>query len=45
MPQWIEEFWASPSAREHMLDKHGIALELGEGEGDATQGAERYVWD
>jgi uncharacterized DUF497 family protein len=27
MPRQIEEFWASPSAQEHMLDKHGVTLE------------------
>jgi len=27
MPRRIEDFWASPSAQEHILDKHGISLE------------------
>jgi uncharacterized DUF497 family protein len=27
MSQQIEKFWASPSAQEHILDKHGVSLE------------------
>lgn len=27
MPRRIREFWASASAEEHILDKHGITLE------------------
>ena len=27
MPQQIEEFWASPSAEEHLLAKRGVTLE------------------
>jgi uncharacterized DUF497 family protein len=27
MPQQIEEFWASTSAQEHILAKHGVTLE------------------
>ncbi len=27
MPRRMEEFWASPSAQEHILGKHGITLE------------------
>jgi uncharacterized DUF497 family protein len=27
MPQQIEEFWASPTAQDHILDKHGVTLE------------------
>jgi len=27
MPQRIEEFWASRSAQEHILAKHGVTLE------------------
>lgn len=27
MPRRIEEFWASPSAEQHILEKHGITLD------------------
>jgi uncharacterized DUF497 family protein len=27
MPRRVEEFWASPSAEEHIADKHGLTLE------------------
>jgi len=27
MPQRIEAFWASASAQQHMLEKHGVTLE------------------
>jgi uncharacterized DUF497 family protein len=27
MPPQIQEFWASPSAQEHILGKHGVTLE------------------
>ena len=27
MPRQIQEFWASASAQEHMLEKHGVSLE------------------